>query len=280
MGKVDIREIVTNKIIEGLEKGEIPWQKPWASGAVNHDSNKVYRGLNQLSLSYVADAEGWVNRWLTFKSIKKHGYRIIKGESPQYIAFFKWVNKKDEDGEKTGDKFPLLRYYKVWSISQLEEAEEIIASLPQAEEFEPIERAEEIVRDMPNAPSLRFGGTRAFYSIENDRVQLPIQADFDSPDGFYSALFHELAHSTGAEKRLNRKIDNTFGDEDYSLEELVAEFTSAFLCAESGISNTVENSTAYIQNWLKVLKGDRQMILTGASLAQKASDYILGITWD
>lgn len=280
MGKVDIREIVTRKIIEGLERGEIPWQKPWkAGGAVNYDSKKAYRGLNQLILSFVADAEGWSNYWLTFKSINNHGWRIIKDESPQYIAFFKWIDKEDENGEKDG-KFPLLRYYKVWSISQLEQAEEIIASLPVVEEFEPIERAEEIVREMPNAPKIEFGGARAFYNIKNDFVRLPERETFDHAHGFYSALFHELGHSTGHESRLNREIENTFGDEKYSLEELVAEFTSAFVCAEAGIDNTVKNSTAYIQNWLKVLKNDRQMLLTGASLAQKASDYILGISWD
>jgi antirestriction protein ArdC len=277
---LDIREIVTRKIIEGLEKGDLPWHQPWSSGAVNHDSNKVYRGLNQLTLSYTADVEGWVNRWITAKSIKKHGYRIGKGESPQYIAFFKWIDKKDDAGEKTGDKFPLLRYYKVWSISQLDEAEEIIESLPKAEEFEPVERAEEIVQGMPNAPVIEFGGISARYSPSTDKVHMPLKEDFNSPDNFYSALFHELAHSTGAENRLNRKIENTFGDEKYSLEELVAEFTSAFLCAEAGIDNTIQQSTAYIKHWLKVLKNDRQMLLTGASLAQKASDYILGITWD
>lgn len=280
MGKVDIREIVTRKIIEGLEKGEIPWQKPWASGAVNHDKNYTYRGLNQLSLSYTADAEGWVNRWLTWGQIQTNEYRIKSNESPQYIAFFKFVDKKDEDGEKTGDKFPLLRYYKVWSISQLEEAEEIIASLPQAEEFEPVERAEEIVQGMPNAPRLQVGGSRAVYNWALDVVTTPIKEVFDSRDEYYSTLFHELAHATGHKSRLNRDIPDTFGDDKYSLEELVAEFTSAFLCAESGINNTVKNSTAYIQHWLKVLKNDRQMLLTGASLAQKASDYILGISWD
>ena len=76
------------------------------------------------------------------------------------------------------------------------------------------------------------------------------------------------------------QIDNDFGTEEYSLEELVAEFTSAFLCAECQIDNTMEASTAYIQGWLKVLKNDRQMVLTAASQAQKATDYILGKTWD
>ena len=276
----DIREIVTRKIIEGLEKGVLPWQKPWkGGGAVNHVTNKSYRGLNQLTLSFASIDEGWVNRWVTMKVIRKNSWRIIKGESPQYIAFFKWVDEKDDNGEKTGDKFPLLRYYKVWSISQLEEADEIEIPKPE-NEFEPIEKAEQIVKNMPNAPHIQYGGNRAVYTPSKDRVITPIPEAFDPPDEFYSALFHELAHSTGHKKRLNREIENGFGDEKYSLEELIAEFASAFLCAEAGIDNTIENSTAYIQGWLKKLKNDRQMVLTAASKAQKASDYILGITWD
>lgn len=275
MAKVDIREIVTRKIIEGLEKGELPWQKPWTGGgAVNHQTGKSYRGLNQLVLSYVASSEGLINRWVTMGIIRDKGYRIKAGASPQYIAFFKWVDQKDEDGN-VENTFPLLRYYKVWSISQLEGEIEI----PDATEFEPIERAEQIVAGMPNAPRIQFGGDSAVYFPTKDVVVTPIREQFKSPDAFYATLFHELGHSTGHETRLNREIQNDFGDEKYGLEELVAEFTSAFLCAESGIDNTIENSTAYVQNWLKVLKNDRQMILTGASLAQKASDYILGIEW-
>lgn len=274
MAKVDIREIVTRKIIEGLEKGELPWQKPWkGGGAVNHVTGKAYRGLNQLTLSYASMDNGWVNRWVSMGVIRDKQYRIKAGESPQYIAFFKWVEKEDEDGEYT---FPLLRYYKVWSISQLEGEFEI----PEAEEFEPIERAEEIVAGMPNAPRIQFGGEKAVYFPTKDVVMTPIREQFVSPDLFYSTLFHELGHSTGHEKRLNRDLTGTFGDEKYGLEELVAEFTAAFLCAESGIDNTTEHSTAYVQNWLKALKDDRQMLLTGASMAQKATDYILGVSWD
>lgn len=274
---LDIREIVTRKIIEGLEKGELPWHKPWKDGyAVNHKTGKAYRGLNQLTLTYTAMAEGFVNRWVSMGIIRDNGWRIGKGQSPTYIAFFKWipVDKSDPDG----DKFPMLRYYKVWSISQIEGEGIVIPE--ETTEFEPLERAEQVIQGMPNAPDLRIGGNRAFYNWDRDFVQTPVKELFEDRNRYYSTMFHELGHSTGHEKRLGRKIDNDFGTEEYSLEELVAEFTSAFLCAECQIDNTMEASTAYIQGWLKVLKNDRQMVLTAASQAQKATDYILGKTWD
>ena len=275
MAKVDIREIVTRKIIEGLEQGQIPWVKGWRDGmAVNHVTGKSYRGLNQLSLSYVAENKGWINRWVSIGLIRKNEWRIKAGESPQYIAFFKWVTKEEDDGSE--NTFPLLRYYKVWSISQLEDELEV----PEPEEFNPIDKAESVISNMPQCPNLNFGGNQPAYNPLSDTVRMPLQETFFSPDEYYSTFYHELAHSTGHEKRLNRELSLNFGSEEYGLEELVAEFTAAFLCAESGIENTIKNSTAYVQNWLKVLKNDRQMLLTAASLAQKASDFILGVTWD
>jgi len=278
--KVDIRKIVTDKIIEGLEKGKIPWQKPWSEGmACNHVTRKAYRGLNQLILSFVAEDKGWINRWITFKAINENGWTIKKGESPQYIAFYKWIEKEDGDGKI--ETFPMLRYYKVWSISQLVECEKI--EVPEEKEFIPLEKAETIISEMPNPPAFSFGGDKAAYYPVKDKITMPLKEFFVSPDSYYSTIFHEMAHSTGHEKRLNRiGIANydRFGSEKYSIEELIAELTASFLCAESKIDSTISNSTAYIASWLTVLKDNRQMILTASAEAQKASDYILGITWD
>lgn len=105
--------------------------------------------------------------------------------------------------------------------------------------------------------------------------------NFYSPADYYAVLFHELTHATGHETRLNRaKVANTgtlapFGSPDYSREELVAELGSAFLCAEAGITTTIENSSAYIGSWLKVLRADARLVVTTASAAQAASDFIL-----
>jgi len=280
MAKVDIKKIVTEKIIEGLKAGKIPWQKPWNDGgAVNHVKNRPYRGLNQLVLSYTADDKGWLNRWVSIGAIKDNGWTIKTGESPQYIAFFKWVEKKDDDGEKY--TFPLLRYYKVWSLSQLVECDTI--EIPEPLEFVPVDKAEGIISNMPNPPALSFGGNTASYDHKDDRVDIPLKTVFKTIEGYYSTMFHELAHSTGHESRLNRpgiaEFDR-FGSEQYSVEELIAEMTAAFVCGECGIDNTLENTVAYAQSWLTVLDNDRQMILTAAGQAQKAADYIMGVTWD
>jgi antirestriction protein ArdC len=132
---------------------------------------------------------------------------------------------------------------------------------------------------MPNMPLIQHMGNRAMYNPRSDTVTLPMQTAFQSPDEYYSTAFHELTHSTMHEDRLNRKVTgqvHTFGDEEYSKEELVAEMGAAFLCGFAGIENTtIENSAAYIQGWLKSLKNDKTLLISAASLAQKASDYIL-----
>ena len=101
------------------------------------------------------------------------------------------------------------------------------------------------------------------------------------PENYYAVAFHELTHSTGHESRLNRagvagSRLAAFGSADYSREELVAEMGSAFLCAEAGIESTLDNSAAYLKGWLGALKGDSRLIVTAASAAQRAADFILG----
>lgn len=277
MAKIDIRKIVTDKIIEGLEQGKIAWIRPWADGmAINHLNGKSYRGINQFILSFTADANGWVNRWMTFKAISEKGWKLRKGEHGTQIAFFTFIEDEDE-----GTRFPLLRYYTVFSLSQLEEMPEYAVA---SKSTEPNILAEQTILNMPNRPTIceHEGASRAYYSPVTDEVHLPDRKQFSGMDEFYSTLFHEVGHSTGHASRLARKgitEGDKFGSEKYGLEELVAEFTAAFLCAETGIENTITNSTAYIQNWLGVLKNNRQMLLTAASQAQKATDYILNRSW-
>jgi antirestriction protein ArdC len=117
-----------------------------------------------------------------------------------------------------------------------------------------------------------------------DSVQIPKQERFESAESYYATLFHELAHSTGHSKRLDRGLDKKlapFGSSDYSKEELVAELGAAFLAATAGISPpTIEQSAAYIDNWRKKLRGDKKMIVQAAGAGQRAADHILGVTWD
>ena len=155
-----------------------------------------------------------------------------------------------------------MRYYNVFNLEQCEgigapEPEETV------NEFTPVEKAEQIIAGMPNRPNIFYTGDRAFYRPSEDRVQIPHKHTFERSEDFYAVLAHELSHSTGARHRLARKEvmeRNSFGSDDYSAEELVAEFAASFLCAEAGISNeTIEMSASYIDGWLSVLKSDSRL---------------------
>ncbi|MEE8587689.1 MAG: zincin-like metallopeptidase domain-containing protein, partial [Acidobacteriota bacterium] len=141
--------------------------------------------------------------------------------------------------------------------------------------------AEAVVRTMPQAPPIEHGATGAWYEPIQDVVRMPEPGHFSPLEAYYSTLYHELVHSTGHKSRLGRDIGDRvprFGSTDYSQEELVAEMGAAFLCGHCGIEQaTVENSAAYIQGWLKKLKGDHKLVVIAAAQAQKAADFIRGI---
>lgn len=282
---MSVYDIVTNRIIELLEQGEIPWKKPWKTigGPRNLISRKHYQGINQFLLNVSPYSSPY---WLTFKQVSERGGFVPKGEKSTLVVFWKWLETKkidsvdnDPDASQRNGKIPLLRYYKVFNLDQVEgitsPQEEPVKNL-----FAPIEEAEQIIANMPLKPEIHLGGDRAFYSPGMDYIQLPCKERFHSPPEFYSTLFHEIAHATGHVRRLGRKSimeSGRFGNEDYSKEELLAELCASMLCAESGIEqSTINNSAAYIQGWLRVLKNDKKILLHAAANANRAKSYILG----
>src|ERR1019366_2262747 len=182
-----------------------------------------------------------------------------------------------ETGETENRKSILLRYYNVFNLEQCER----IKSPEPVPVIHPIEQCEQIVNSMPNRPSFEQD-SRAFYRPSTDTIGMPARSAFDSPEAYYSTLFHELSHSTGHPSRVAREgimEHNPFGSEDYSKEELVAEMGAAMLCGVAGIeSQTLEHSAAYLQSWISRLKSDSRLIVSAASQAQKAADYILART--
>jgi antirestriction protein ArdC len=145
----------------------------------------------------------------------------------------------------------------------------------------PIEQCESIVEQMPNRPKLEQD-SRACYRPSTDTVGMPARSAFHSAEEYYSTFFHELTHSTGHPSRVGREgitNHNSFGSEDYSKEELVAEMGAAMLCGVAGIaSRTLDNSASYLQSWINRLRSDSRLIVSAASQAQKAADYILART--
>jgi antirestriction protein ArdC len=157
----------------------------------------------------------------------------------------------------------------------------VLDELPRIEthQHDPIEAVEKIIAAMPNPPEIVRAGSKAYYSPITDRVTLPPRELFESAAEDAATTLHELSHSTGHEKRLAREgITEVapFGSPVYSREELVAELSAAFLCAECGISNAViRNQAAYVAGWLQRLRQDRRLIVQAAAQAQKAADYVL-----
>lgn len=276
--KKDIYEMVTDRIIEQLEKGYIPWQKPWTGvhdGAYNRISNKPYSLLNQMLLSKTGE-------YASFKQWTELGGHIRKGEKAEIVTFWKiqQIEEENEDGEKIIKQLPLLRYYNVFHISQVEGVEPKSIDL---NELQPIEEAERIKTKYMQREHIKIlekVTDKAFYSPSLDYIQVPCKEQYQNIEEFYSTLFHEMTHSTGHKVRLDREDVKDcvyFGSENYSKEELCAELGSAFLINKLGIasSKSFTNSTAYIQSWLRVLKNDKKFIISASSRAEKAVKYIL-----
>ena len=282
----DVYEIITDRIVQQLENGVIPWHKPWKAGAhgwpKNLVSKKDYRGINVFLLSCTPYELPY---WLSFKQAKDLGGHVKKGERSTVVVFWKWLETEDEETGKTV-KRPLLRYYNIFNVSQCEGLEARVPPVSDdpGKPFEPIDVCERIVSGMSQAPEIHFGTTGAFYRHADDSVSMPHRERFASVPEFYSTLFHELTHATGHESRLRRPgivEPSRFGSGTYSKEELVAEMGAAFLCGHAGIENaTLDNSAAYIAGWLKRLKDDKRLVVHAAANAQKAADFILGTTFD
>lgn len=298
-----VYQVITDKIIALLDKGVVPWHRPWKSrgGSIARNAwGRPYRGINVFILATESMMHEYKSSfWLTFNQISERGGKVNENEHGTVVVFWKrlLVEAKDPDTNETVKKtIPLLRYFRVFNLDQTtgvkltkKQAAEATAveDIDTDEDVSAIDDAEAIlasylVRD--DAPALVEGrNDKAYYSPSLDVIHLPARSSFETSEGFYGTAFHEVTHSTGATKRCNRKGIVTFdhfGSGQYAQEELVAELGSAFLCAESGIDNTVENSASYIASWRRVLSTDPKIIVNAAAQAQKAADYVLGTTFE
>lgn len=282
---MDIYAEVTSKIIEKLEAGEIPWKREWVGkgGACNYVTGREYSLINQLLLKEPGE-------YATFKQVKDAGGCVKKGAKSKVVIFWKLVpmdkeaaRAAEEAGEEyNGAMLPVLRYYNVFNIMTDCEG---LKPRHQGElrDFDPIEKADAVIDGYVQREGISMEHveqSRACYSPKKDRVTLPLKEQFKTNEGYYSVAFHELVHSTGHEKRLNRTMENAaFGDENYSMEELVAEIGSADIMHTIGIEtdDTLTNTAAYVQNWIKALKNDKRMIVMAAAKAEKAAEMVLGV---
>lgn len=301
--KKSVLEIVNDKIISELENGINPWVKPWIEGlkstAYNAKSNNYYNGINQFLLKNTC--------YMTFKQIQDLGGKLKKGAKSEIVIFSKEINKTgltetqiaklpdEERIELQKQMYYCLNYYNVFNCEDIENLDSLEVSTKTKEivkqnngfkaiDNRTIEKAEEIIKNYAE----KFGLTLFFstcqgasYSPLNDTIVLPYSNQFNNIAEYYSTVFHELAHSTGYVTRLNRDIMNSFGNEKYSKEELIAEITAVLCLNYLGIDSntTTKNSAAYLRSWAEHIKekSNTWLVISATAQAEKAFKMICNI---
>ena len=280
----DLYTSVTQRIIAALEAGTPPWHCPWRRDGTdarpaNATTGRPYRGINVLLLNLQAMAQGYrTARWLTYQQALAVGARVRKGETGTQIVFFKMhevdgAGQPDAVGDTDRRVVPLLRAFTVFNVDQVDGLPDDLLPEPlEPGSWEPLDAAESILAE--SGATVRHGGSKAFYAPDLDFIQLPPLSAFECSGDYYATALHELTHWTGHASRCNRPLGRRHGIDAYAFEELVAEMGSAFLTNYCGIEGRMQHAS-YIASWLQALKGDRRLIFTAASQAQKAADYLL-----
>ena len=278
--EMNVYQIVTGRIIKELEKGLIPWRKPWIdirlqSGAYNRVSKKPYSLMNQMLL-------GLEGEYATYKQWNALGGTLKENARSEIVVFWKMqvIQEEKENGEIEEKQIPFLRYYRVFHISQIDGIEPL--PKPEIPQVEGIKAGDQLIEEYASREKIQIKETisnEAFYNPRKDMIVVPQKGQFQEINEFYSTIFHEMVHSTGHSTRLNRDTMGkaSFGTNLYSREELVAETGSAMLMNIVGIETpgTFNNSAAYIQSWITHLQQDEKLIVTASAKAEKAVRYIL-----
>ena len=271
--KRDIKQEITNQIIELIKTHGTDWTKPFADLAGsprNAKTGRKYTGGNSLWLGLQGQTY-----WATYKQWQELGAQVLKGSEATYITV-PLIIKDKEDPTKIVKI--LFKGAAVFSAAQVEGWDE-----PTVERPDLTSRLEGVDAFIAATKAdIRYSSAgRAYYNRVEDFIHLPNRENFVDTDTssatetFYGTALHELVHWTGSADRLDRKKGLVFGDQDYAYEELVAEIGSTISCTELGISPVVRADHAqYIASWLQALGGDKNFIFKAASEAQKAFDYL------
>jgi antirestriction protein ArdC len=279
--KQDLHTQVTNHILKAIEEGPGGYKLPWHVSSVdsfqprNVASEQPYRGLNVLCLWATAQMKAYPSGvWGTYKQWQDLGAQVRGGEKATTVVFWKVSDAEATDletEEPDRKKRFLTRGYSVFNLSQVDGFTPREA--PKLSEAERIELADNFFFGL--GADIRHGGDRAFYSPRTDYIQMPPYESFQSAEGFYNVLAHELTHWSGAEHRLARDLKSRLGEASYAAEELVAELGAAFSLAQLGISSEPRpDHAAYIASWISLLKNDSRAIFTAAGKAQQAVDWL------
>lgn len=316
--KEDIYKEVTDRTVESLKDGRIPWDSPWIGLGYhrNYISKKPYRGVNPMLLGISSAVNGFESlNWLTYKqaaelSVKqwlkrndlkdtdenRQKYKsdetaytgVREGEKSTLITFWKPLVIDDTDNVDSSGKpikktIPLLKHIYVFNANQtdldVQEPETKFDKL----DFNEIQAAKDILINWADVPPIKHFGDVACYIPSHDEINMPKPEQFKSEEYYYKTLYHECIHATGHKSRLHRVKDwSGFGSQPYAQEELVAEIGASMLVSYVGIQNedTDRNTTAYINGWISKLEEDPKLIIAASGKAQKAVDYIIGTSYE
>jgi len=269
----DVLKVVTDQILKQLEEGIIPWRRPWqACWPTSYTTNKEYLGINLFLLQSHYES----TYWLTFRQAQKMGGSIKAGEHGRPIVFVdRFVKEEiDKEGNKTHS---LVRFLKYYSVFNWEQTKGIPEKRPVERDNQQIQSAEDLLG--LRSPVIKLDPHQCYYLREDDALHLPSLERFASSEDYYSAAFHELTHWTGGSPRLARFgiLHYHFGEDVRSLEELIAEMGAAYLCQLAGLdsSETLRNSAAYVQSWLRPLQDNPRWVLQASRQAREAMEFVL-----
>ena len=271
-----IYQEVTDQIISEIEKGAMPWVKPWkadSSCEKNIASKKEYNGINRLILAMMTHFKGYQSPFYgSFKQWQDLGGTVRKGEKGTKIVFYKPVSveKTNDQGESENFAYSCLKTYYVFNADQVDGIE-IAKPEVSPRVYNPAPALDD--RILKTGANIKHGGGSAFFSPTGDFIGMPNRDTFNDDSSYYATVLHELTHWSGAKHRLDRDLSGKFGNSKYAFEELVAELGAAFLCQDYQIQGELRHA-GYIQNWLTCLRENNQAIFKAAALAQKAADYI------
>lgn len=286
--KRDLHQEITDKILARIEQGGLKSCELWSKKACigsqasalipsNATTGKAYNGINRLILflEMATNDDYTDNLWVTYNQAKQEGWQVRKGQKSVTLCYYSKYTKEDKNGDEKDIFF--MKSFNVFNVAQLDGYEaKGVTNNNAITAIESNETVAEILKNI-DVTILPEGGDQAFYAPAFDAIQMPPRKAFISEASYIGVLLHEVSHSVGHKKRLNRQYKEVYGSEEgYAREELVAELSSAFLSAELGyIQETLEFHASYLNSWAKVLREDKKAIFKACADAQKTTEYIL-----
>lgn len=288
--KFDAAASITNELIDIIDRGVLPWRKPWRVGGstvpLRHNGDP-YQGINNFLLTMRTMMAGYTSPfWMTLRQANELDARIVKGSKSSVVVYYGTAKRdgaedaSDEETETDDPKaIPFMKSYRVFNADQIDGLDARFHPEPAEaqvhSERAPIPHMQAFFEAI--GATVSFSGREACYVPTLDKIYLPPIEVFENPLNFYAVWGHELGHWTKARHRLNRSYgDAKFGNSAYAREEIVAELCTVFLGQKLGFSaHTLELNAAYLDNWLRVLRSDKRAIFKHAADAQRACDYLV-----